>query len=547
MQRFRRMFLPGLTSVTLVAAALVVSSSDQAPAQSVFHDYASEAAGNPWDYNDAADAIVGDGPNYGVRNARIEGGQFSFDVAGPAYVSPLWGGYPGSWQSEQDGGTRPIDTSRYSRLAFKLTSSGAVDAGVRWYTCADGGPADSCQGGFPFDVKPGTHVYDFALVANPSDPALARPWSGKATGLRLAFNGSASLSIDWMSVYSGPTPGADGPSGPAPVIVDPDREGGASVAPLLRGKEWDMSAPGDISRSFNVNGGVSGGSFQGTNAGPTMNDPTVVMNLGCRTFRADQFHRFTVEYDYDGVFNVEDKAGGGTNARVIWRVAGTPLTTNGVDLQNSDDLVIYPNQKRYTFDLLTNPVTAIVDPDQAGPKLGWTGEIEHVRFDPNEDRGARHWKIKSVKIAADDMAAPGTAFNIRWRDSQFAPGGVADIAIATDPSGAGAVPVATGVAVQAGENVTPWTAEGTGKRWVVLTIRRGGAESTVVSTGPVSIGTLAPTIGVNQRGSDGVLAAGDRCIGATGVGAPVAQPLTVTGKGRKPTVKPLTPTTKKKS
>lgn len=509
------------TVVTLAAASAVFSAATPAPAQAPTRDYASEAFANPWDYNDQADAIVGDGPNLGVRNVRIDGGSLRFDIAGPGYVSPLWGGYPGSWHGPLDGVTRPIDTSRYRRIAFRMTSTQTADGGLRWYACADGGPADSCQGGFPFDVLPGTHVYDFALEANPSDPNLAHPWSGRVTGLRLAFNGGASIDLDWMSVYGGTAPGADGPVAPAPVIVDPDIEGGASVAPLLRGKEWDMSVGGDVSRTFNVSGGISGGSFNGTNAGPQTNDPAVVLNLGCKTFRAEQFHRFTVEYDYDGRFNVEDKAGGGANSRVIWRIAGTPLTTNGADLQNSEDIVIYPSQKRYTIDLRSDPVTAIVDPEQRGPRVGWVGEIEHLRFDPNEDRGARQWKIRSVKLAADDMAAPGTPFQIRWRDAAYAPGGVADIAIATDRYGGGAVPIASGVPVGPGENVTPWTAEGSGPRFVVLTIRRGGSESTAVSSGPVTVGSLSPSLGVNQRGSDGVYAAGDRCAGT----APAAQPL----------------------
>jgi hypothetical protein len=382
-------------------------------------------------------------------------------------------------------------------------------------------------------------VYDWELKPTDLDPALSHAWAGNVTGLRIAFASVGHIDLDWMSVYSGKAPNADGPSGPSAKVLNPDIEGGESLGPKLRGKEWDMTDPKDITHTYNVTGSAGGGVFDGTNAAPALNDPAVVFNLNCKTFKAADYHRFTVDMTYDGKFNVEDKVGGGMNQRVIWRVAGTPLDAGGKDLQNSDDLVIYPGRRRFTIDLQTNPPTAANDPDQAGLKLGWTGDIEMIRFDPNEDLGARHWQIHSMKLATDDMATAGTPFNIEWSDANFRPGGTATVSLSSSPDGTGATPIASGVAVGEGVNTTAWTADGAGSKWVVLTISRDGYESTSVSSGPITVGAFQPTFGINERGSDGIFADRDRCPGSQsaivpGAPAPVAKSPIPTALALKP-------------
>jgi hypothetical protein len=532
-----------LAVATLSAAATsavgIVNNAAHAQA-GIGRDYASDAFSNPWDYSDAADIVVGDGPLLNISNARIANGQFSFDANGPGYISPLWGSYPGSLHTRYDGAASPIEASKYNRIAFKITSNSFVNSGLRWYSCADGAVTDACQGGFAFDIKPGTNVYDFELKPSTLDPALSGAWAGNITGLRLAFAGAAHMDLDWMSVYSGKAPSLAGPAGPSANVINPDIEGGESLGPKLRGKDWDMTDAADISRTYNVAGSAGGGVFNGTNASPATNDPALVMNLGCKTFKAADFHRFTVDMTFDGAFNVEDKPGGGMNQRVIWRIAGTPLSNNGTDLQNSDDLVIYPGRNRLSIDLATNPPTAITDEAQTAPRRGWVESIEHVRFDPNEDQGARKWQIHSIKLAADDMASAGSKFIIDWSDANFAPGGTATIALSSSPDGSNATPIASNVAVNDGKNTTPWTATGSGSKWVVLTINRGGYESTSVSTGPVTIGAPQYSFGVNERGKDGTLANGDRCVGSASA-APTTVPPSDTPATTVPSVLALKP------
>jgi hypothetical protein len=519
----------GLSLIAGVSSLVGVTPT-RASANGVGRDYASDAFSNPWDYDDPSDIVIGDGPMLNIAGASVAGGNLSFDSTGPGYISPLWGSYPGSIYGRMDGAFRPIDTGVYNRLAFKLTSSATINAGVRWYTCPDGAVQDSCQGGFAFDIKSGTHVYDFALTPSGLDPALDAPWSGGATGLRLAFAGAAHMDLDWMSVYGGKAPSADGPVGPSANVINPDIEGGESLGPKIRQHDWDMDDPSDIKHTYNVQGSIANGSFNGVNAGPAVNDPAVVLNLGCKTFQAADFHRLTVDMTYNGPFNVEDRAGGGMNQRVIWRIAGTPLDPNGNDLQNSDDIVMYPGRRRFTVDLKTaNPID-ITDPAQAGPRKGWVGEIEKIRFDPNEDRGARSWKLHSVKLAADDMAAPGSPFAIEWSDANYRPGGSANVAISSSPDGSGATTIASNVPVNDGVNKTMWTAEGSGRKWVVLTINRDGYESRSVSTGPVNVSPIPSyQFGINERGSDGVFDVGDRCAGsASAPAAPAPKVLALT-------------------
>jgi hypothetical protein len=542
-----------LVTVALIASAALAlgAAPRRAAAQDTFRDFATDAFGNPWDYSDIADIIIGDGPMLGIADATLASGTLRFRANGAGYVSPLWAGYPGALDGILDGVRRPIDTSRYGRIALRITSNTSIAAGIRWYTCPDGAVNDSCQGGFGFQVAPGTNTYDFAMAPAPGDPALRTPWSGTATGIRLAFSGSAELALDWVSIYSGPTPGDAGPNAPVGRIIDPDIEGGQSLSATLRGREWDMGSADDVTRMFNATGSVSNGVFNGANAGPQQNDPSIVLNLACRTFRAEQFHRFTVEFTFDGPFNLEDRPGGGMMQRLIWRIAGTAMAPDGRDLQNSEDMVIYPGRRRYSVDMVRNPPAAVTDPGQVGVRIGWLGELEHLRFDPNEDPGRRTWHVDFVKVAAPDLVAPGASFGITWTDANYAPGGTATIALSTSPDGSNAQTIADGVSVQQGANRTPWTATGTGARWVVLTIRRNGAESRTVSTGPLVLGSLTPTLGTNARGIDGTHD-GQPCAGtgaAPGAAAkaPVRAASTPKAKTTKTTAKTAAKTAAKKT
>ncbi len=496
----RRRLLPALvaSSVCLVAAALgsapgratAMGSGFSSPA-----DYAAEAFSDPWDYANQEDQVIADdGPMRSATNARIDGGQLHFDMGQPGYFHPLWAGYPGSIIHDRDGAGKPIDASRYNRISFRMNASAEVPAGIRWYTCAE--ISDACQGGFNFFTKPGWQTYDFAL-APISEANLTTPWSGNIVSLRVALSPSAPthFDLDWLQVYPAGAAVGEGVV-PVPQIDEPSVDGGADYATIARnGDAWDFSEPTDIHRLDNVGGTVSGGVFAGRNGAPALNDPAIGLRLGA-ALKGTDFHVATVDYTYDGPFNLEDKAGGGTIARLIWRIAGTPLTKTGADLQNSDDIVTYPNQSSFSVDLATANPADITDPAQNGPRVGWAGQlIEMFRFDPNEDRGARSFRIDRVKLA--DIDAGATSFVVAWHDNALAGSTTADIFIDTDAKGFDGTQIASGLPVVAGRNSFTWTpAAGTTGTWYVYVVHhRGGQTGRAYSGGPVRIGGITSPSG----------------------------------------------------
>lgn len=477
--------MAALVVITVLEPSTPAQASGNTPV-----DYAAEAFSDPWDYNNLEDQVLADdGPMRSATNASLSGGQLHFDMAQPGYFHPLWGGYPGSIIHGRDGAGAPIDASRYNRIAFRMNATAEVPAGIRWYTCLE--ISDACQGGFNFFTKPGWHTYDFALTAI-NEANLTTPWAGNILSLRVALSPSAPthFDVDWMQVY--PAGGQFGEAvGPVPQIDEPDVTGGADYATIVRnGDGWDFAEATDIHRLDNVRGSVANGMFVGTNASPATNDPAIGLRLA-RAFNGSDFRRVTVDYSYDGPFGLEDKPNGGTNARLIWRIAGTPLTKNGADLQNSDDIVTYPNQRSFTVDLATATPADITDPNQNGPRVGWAGQtIEMLRFDPNEDRGERSFRVDRVKVA--DLDAGATSFTIEWHDNSFADATTAELFIDTDRAGFNGTQIASGIPVKAGRNAFTWTpSPGTNGTWFIYVVhRRNGQVGRAYSGGPVRIGGI---------------------------------------------------------
>ena len=452
-------------------------------------DYAAETYGDPWDYTNPQDQVVLEGQQtIGIQNGQINGGAFSFDVSGPSYFHFLWGGYPDSTPTNRDGALNPVDTSRFNRLVVKITASQYMPAGVRWYSCED---IARCEGGTAVTLQEGTHVYDIALGSSSAGPV---NWGGRIISMRMLFApyGPTHVDVDWIRLTSGSGPVEEW-TGPTPVIDDPDITGGTDYATLARGGDaWDFTEAADYLRLDNAGGAVSGGQLVATNAGPVINDPGVTLKMPV-AFKGDDFHRATVTFVNDGPFSLEDRAGGGSNARLMWRIAGTALRRDGLHNQVSRDLVIYPGQNSLTVDLRTNPAVNVVDPRHSGPKVGWAGQmIEMFRFDPNEDRGARAFRVDSVKLADDD--AGETGFSIKLHDVAPGAGTTVSLYADTDRSGFDGTPIAEGVDLSSGSATVDWNppAGTKGMFWIYAVATRSGASARTYATGPVRIGSATP-------------------------------------------------------
>lgn len=284
-------------------------------------------------------------------------------------------------------------------------------------------------------------------------------------------------------------------SRPSPAVLSPSENGGGDWATEVRGDPWDFEQGSDGS-TVNANFSVSGGEGHGSTAGPTVNDPGLLLNLNGARIDAGLYHKLVFTIRYDGTWGLEDRPGAGMNARVLWHVAGTP----GGSMQVSEDLVMGTWQRTYTVDLKTNPATAILDPAANPSKIGWGSGagvfIDQLRLDPHEDRGARNWHIADVKLLRNESAAPG--FNISYEDRSFTPGTTAEIVIDNDrdPNNGAMALLTSGHPVTAGVNTFGWNGAlvGPGSYWIRLKLTNpSGVSTTVYSTGQAQVGQGAST------------------------------------------------------
>ena len=491
-------------------------------------DYAVEAFGDPWDWSNVEDGgPVKDLLSAGIDSSRIENGELKFSVGGPSFWFFAQGGYADSTPTGRDVNLHPIDTSRFNRMVMRITSSQPLSAGLLWFGCTEG---NDCVGGVPIDIKPGTHEYDLPLGAA---RLATRPWNGKIIAMRLDFAPSSptNVAIDWIRLTNAAAGNVTQWAGPVPAITDPDITGGDDFATLTRGGDsWDFSQPTDYLRADNAAVRVADGQIHGVNSAPALNDPSVTLKVPV-AFNGNDFHRMTVKWSFDGPFSLRDEPGGGMNARVVWRIAGTAPTPDGRDLQESRDVVMYPTEKEFTVDLKTNPASAVVDPRPGKAKIGWADQlIELVRFDPNEDPGARSWRVDSIKLAADD--AGETGFTINLADANPAGGTTVDLFVDRDAAGYDGAPIATGVDLSSGGASVPWTAPAgaAGTYWVHMTVKRGPYSVRRYSSGPVQIGQASGSAAAYKFGPPvggpasqiGIKDNGEPVGTPTAAGAPVA-------------------------
>jgi hypothetical protein len=261
-----------LAAAALVAAAAVAFVPTQlanadAPAPLTFaaaSDYATDVFSDPWDYSNTDDINLTAGPKggpaKGVALDKVAGGVLSFTAEKnqKGYVSPLWGGYPGSFLTGRDGGiaTNEIDTTKYKYVRIHAWVSANLNASLQWFSCLkqDG----SCIGGMPVYLTKGWNDF-VAPLANEPKLGLKLQWTGKMVGLRFAFNPTTTtqVRIDSISVTAPdsivtPTVGnqiwwTDGdPSGiqPVPSVVKANLPAGSSpVSGTINSEHASLISP----------------------------------------------------------------------------------------------------------------------------------------------------------------------------------------------------------------------------------------------------------------------------------------------------------------
>jgi hypothetical protein len=443
-------------------------------------DYALDHFGDPWDFSNPEDFDVT--PNVSalqVHNLSMAGGELHADVDAGGSFAFVSSHAAMALPYGRDSSLYPIAAAQYRTISFRMFSDHETAGGVFWFSCPSSLP--SCQGGFSFLAKQGWNDYSF-VIPNQATFAGSVPWSGTLYGLRIIPSGGspASVAFDWLRLTpagADTQPSAVAP--PQPRNHDPHPSGGADYASVVRGDAWDFSQPGDVESSADISGAVAGGVLDGFT---TTNDAYLYLPLGGAPIDGTRYHRLVFRISYDGPFSLEDAAGGGMNARVIFQVASNPAAW-----QDSEDIIVYPGTHTYEIELGTNPPQAATDTNTP-IRIGWAGQsIVAVRFDPDEDRAARHFVLDDIRFATDDEA--NGSFPIHYIDDAWKPGTTVDLYADTDRNGCDGTLIEAAVPVTQGVNTYQWDTHdvGNGQRWVCGRFHDATYESPAYATGPVQV------------------------------------------------------------
>ena len=178
----------------------------------------------------------------------------------------------------------------------------------------------------------------------------AQGWTGNIYGLRITPTGgrtSGSFEIDYIRVLR--NGGSAAPVvEPIPNVLDPDRVGGIDYAANVRGNAWDFNGPDDVAAFANINNvSFANGAMH---ACSTNNDPGFILPM-TEPIDGNWYNRFSARIHYEGGFSLADAPGGGMNARVLFRTAGSDI------YQISQDIVVYPGWNDIDLELGTSPPT----------------------------------------------------------------------------------------------------------------------------------------------------------------------------------------------
>ncbi len=499
--RHRHRLLPTacLVVAALVAPVTSVASAhpnvDAAPAiapdasRSTSGDYATDQFADPWDFSNDDDVppipLVGSENSFGI--SRSADGLLTVASVNNSTIKLVrtWG-VQLPWG--RDGQLAPVNADRYSRLSFSMCIDQALHMAVHYWNAAGE------QGLLPFYPTAGCRVYDLDLrdtSANP--PGYRLPWSGAMTRVELLRGGTptgqnplVNITLDWVRLRRQDAPVAPPTGVPIPRLLTPNVEGGVDYA-TANGNPWDFEGPDDVATTGDVtNVAFANGAMTGTTI---RNDSFVELPMRSE-FVPDRYHRATVDMCLEGRMGFENAPGGGMNARFAWQPQFYDAWSE------TQDIVVYPGCHRWTVDLSTNPAVAVNDEGTVHQR-GWRGQrFDHLRFDINEDPGARNFAIREIKFADD--AAFSDTYDITFTDVAGM-GGTVDIWVTTNRGAYDGTRIAADRPVTGGVNTFRWNGTSdtgaplpNGTYWVYLTMRNGSNVGTAYSTGPVRIEKPVP-------------------------------------------------------
>lgn len=544
--KLRALALAVLSAGPLLGAA----QSPQAPSLSAAvvpaaPEHFTEAFADPVDYANPEDQLLIPPATQGT-SPRMEAGQLRWERQGTMDVAVVFAGYaPSAFAAAgREGIAAPVDAGRYTTASFRLYSANATALALLWDRC--GPDRGRCVGtSATVRVAPGWNTYTIPLRAESGEP-----WAGAVVEVRLTVAGDGSpvpTALDWFRLHA-PGDGVDvsypsgtlywdgdddranntpdnpnwgvvgtgggtatfpaasypdgtyrfhadsGPSSapllvgsPVPDFAQPDAEGGADYAATVRGDAWDFDQPSDVAAFGNAADlRFDAGVLTAVNAGPDPGDPFVFLAMGPPIDTA-RFHRVTVRASLDGAFDLGPAPGGGAHGRLLWDLGTDPAPR---PLYDSKELVVYPGVGEYVVDLATVPPSEAID-TSAASRPGWVGTVPRLRYDPNEDPGARRWSIDEIAVRADDETVDDV-FDILWRDASSQSGVPATVALFADTDRAGfdGRLIAADLEQRPGENRYRWDTRDwpAGRYHVYAEIQRDGVVGRRYAGGPVVVG-----------------------------------------------------------
>lgn len=462
----------------VVGLATVVAAPTAAQDPVVNRDFASEVLGDPWDFSNPEDAPLTDGPPVSlyVTDAGFGDGTFDWTSEGGFLdLHPMT--VPGGLPDSRDGRWNPVDADTYTHVSLRLHASDRGPFRVAWFVCTH--DYSGCDRWYDFIVEEGWNTLTLPMQQ------LSDDWTGMLQGIRLASGGPpVRFRLDWLRIHTADAP-AEPPTGaPEPKVLVPNPEGDEDFATTVLGNPWDLSDASDVVSLANVRDvRFEGGMLHATNGPPQQDNPHVVLPHGPGVDPAR--HRLlTVDTSYDGGFSLSFDPGGGMHGRWLFRRADV-----GPAWVDSRELVTFRTRPRLTYDLAEDRFGPTTEPGDAA----WLGSlVTGLRWDANEDPGARSWRLDEIRLAAPHESSG--LFEVVWVDPAHRDGTRVDIGVSRIRGEIGS-PVATGIVQQPGENraLLDLSDVPPGRRWVwVRATSPDGITTTATATGElVATGRVA--------------------------------------------------------
>ena len=452
-------------------------------------DYATLALGDPWDMNERNDIRWSNN----IANIYASSGVWYGTGSGsdPGFFTPFQG-LVGAATVGKIGANYAIDTSRYTRLTFRVYATGHNNVEVLWFSS----PATWSWAGklWNYNQTPqGWRTYDFDLTdpqvcpaCKAGDPWQANPW---VYGIRIdpTTASDAQLAVDWVRlsdpssspsyaiVWSGQGNSAslffddDGDTIPCntrvPITLDIDNTGSYSWTPNLPPGEYYIYVEVDGSGScspgpltidhapvlrFLAPSMTSGEDYALSSRGDLwdMSDEGDIENthhIADIAFASGALHGATTGSDSQILLPVEGPIDADRYRFLTYRmlVDGSQDVAQGwvsrvlfwtnhvnIDGNTTNDLIVYEGWTTYHVDLKR----VSLDDEDPGLGPGWVGSKMVFRFDPVENvPTGTGIHIDYVRLTAIDQA--DTSFRIAWE--LIDPGDTATVSLYYDTDRAG--------------------------------------------------------------------------------------------------------------